>query len=99
MAAPIADSIRPPNIALAAVPILAKGTRSALGSRRLDTLMDLLGAHRVQLVAHCEGCGHRARLNKAGLVRRYGLTISLLTIRRKLKCTRCGERLASYGVE
>jgi hypothetical protein len=38
-----------------------------MGSRRLDTLMDLLGAHRVQLVAICEGCGHQARLDKAGL--------------------------------
>jgi hypothetical protein len=32
-------------------------------------MMDLLDAHRVQLVAHCEGCGHRARLDKDGLVR------------------------------
>jgi hypothetical protein len=53
----------------------------------------------VQLVAYCEGCGHRARLDKAGLARRYGLTISLFVVRRKLKCTRCGERLASYSIE
>jgi hypothetical protein len=59
----------------------------------------LLGAHRVQLVAICDGCGHRARLDKAGLVRRYGLTISLFAIRRKLRCRQCGERLASYGME
>ena len=70
-----------------------------MGSRRLDTLMDLIGASRVQLVAHCEGCGHKARLDKAGLARRYGLTISLFGIRRKLRCTECGERVASYSIE
>ena len=70
-----------------------------MGSRRLDTLMDLLGANRVQLEAVCEGCGHRARLDKAGLAPRYGLTISLFVIHRKLRCQQCGERLASYSIE
>ena len=42
---------------------------------------------------------HRARLDKAVLAGRFGLTTSLFALRQKLKCTRCEERLASYGME
>lgn len=70
-----------------------------MGSRKLETLMDLVRANRVCLIAVCEDCGHRAALDKAGLAPRYALSVSLFALRRKLRCRQCGERLASWAIE
>jgi hypothetical protein len=53
-----------------------------------DVLME--GLH---IWATCRNCRHRASLSPLGLAKRLGYDQSLAALRRKLRCSKCGERV------
>jgi hypothetical protein len=56
----------------------------------LHTVGDLAGRHTIW--AHCVPCGRAVQLDTSRLIAVYGPRLTIAELRRRLACSRCGER-------
>jgi len=59
----------------------------------VEKLSDEFGQY--LLVLECAGCGHQRRTNPQAVARLFGWDLTLETIARRLRCSRCGKRQCS----
>ena len=56
----------------------------------LHTIGDIAGRHTIW--AHCTPCGRAVELESRRLIAVYGAGLTISALRRRLTCSRCGER-------
>jgi hypothetical protein len=61
-------------------------------SVEIKTIGDL--GERERLYAYCDVCRHSGQLDLVALRERYGTQLSLDSLRDRLRCSRCGARIA-----
>jgi hypothetical protein len=66
------------------------------GPRQRPIAIRMLGdlGERERLYAYCNVCRHSGRLDLVALRKRYGAQLSLNSLRGRLRCSRCGARVA-----
>jgi len=61
-----------------------------MAQRGLDTLADLGDRH--VIFAMCDPCGRSTKLSAPRLIAVYGAELAIQDLKRRLTCSRCGER-------
>jgi transcription elongation factor Elf1 len=60
------------------------------------TLADL--KYTQKLYAHCGPCGRSVPLDVTRLIERYGPTLTVQTLRKRITCSRCGRRTSDVRI-